>query len=81
MATRTIEVFDDTLSPPRPCAGFNCRAKIVWAEVVSSGKKMCFTAPAVPLRTRHDESGRLVAVMAFEDNHWASCVDRARFKR
>jgi hypothetical protein len=79
---QTIEVWDDSLSSERPCNGATCREKLVWAEVVKSGRKMCFTAPAVPLRTRTDEqTGRLIAVMSFGDNHWSTCPDSKGFKR
>jgi hypothetical protein len=78
---RTIDVWDDTLSVERPCSGETCDQKIVWAQVVKSGKKMCFNAPAVPLRTKTDEqTGRLIAEMDFEENHWGSCPDRERFR-
>lgn len=81
MNQRTIDVWDDTLSPEQPCRGSTCKQKIVWAQVVKSGKRMCFNAPAVPLRTKTDaQSGRVVAEMDFDDNHWASCPDRDGFR-
>jgi hypothetical protein len=80
MDKRTIEVWDDSLGVERRCSGAHCTEKIQWAEIVKSGKRMCFTAPAVPLHTKHDEqTGRLIAVMAFEDNHWATCPDAKSF--
>jgi len=76
---RTIEVYADTRGPGR-CSG--CRAAIVWATVVKSGKKMCFDEPAIALTTRHEDSTRrLVEAIAFETNHWASCPASDQFKR
>lgn len=78
---RTIECWDDTAGSPVPCNGPSCSDKMIWMEIVKSGKRMCFTAPAVPLQTKHDaQSGRLIAVMDFDDNHWATCPDRQKFK-
>lgn len=79
---QTIEVWDDSFSNERPCNGATCTDKLQWAEIVKSGKRMCFTAPAVPLRTKTDEqTGKLIAVMAFNDNHWRTCADAKNFKR
>lgn len=77
--TRTIEIFADTRGRGR-CNG--CGAQLVWGEVVKSGKRMCFEAPAVPVSTRNDDATRRpVEAIAFDENHWARCPKRDRFKR
>lgn len=76
---KTIEVFADTRGRAT-CRGPKCGRSITWAEVVKSGKKMCFTGDPVALTTRHDEAThRLIEALPFDDNHWASCPDRKRF--
>ena len=79
MATdaRMIAVFADTKGRA-PCRG--CGASITWAEVVKSGKRMCFTGAPVALRTEHTEDRRLVEYLPFEDNHWAMCPNAPQFK-
>lgn len=79
---KTIEVWDDTMSNPTPCRDDRCGAPLIWYEIVKSGKRMCFESTAVPLVTKTDEqTGRLIAVMDFEDNHWRSCPGASGFKR
>jgi hypothetical protein len=78
--TRTIEVYADTFGKAH-CSAASCRAPIEWATVVKSGKKMCFNNEIVALRTFTEPgSGRQIAVVDFETNHWASCPDRDRFR-
>ena len=77
--TRTIEVWADTRGKAR-CKG--CQAPIEWAEIVKSGKKMCFDGEIVALRTRHDpQTHRLIEAVAFDTNHWGTCPQRAQFKQ
>ncbi len=77
--TRTIEVYHDTLGPG-VCRG--CKASITWAEVVKTGRKMCFTGKPVALRTRHeDATRRLIDEYDFDDNHWKDCPEAKAFKR
>lgn len=79
--TKTILVWDASLSSPRPCKGPTCTAQIVWGETVKNGRKMCFDAPAVPLETKTDpQTGNVIAVMDYDTNHWASCPDAQRFR-
>jgi hypothetical protein len=78
--TKTIAVYADTRGVA-VCRGRTCRQSITWAEVVGSGKRMCFTGEPVPLRTEQDAAGRLIEVLAFDDNHWATCPDRETFRR
>lgn len=76
---RTIEIYADTRGLSK-CNGADCGKRILWAEIVGSGKKMCFDPEkAVPLRTYHGDGRRLVEVMPFEANHWASCPNARRF--
>lgn len=76
---KTIEIYADTRGPGT-CRG--CGAAMEWAEVVKSGKKMCFTGTIVALQTRHDErTHRLIEAVAFDTNHWGTCPARDQFKR
>jgi hypothetical protein len=76
---KTIEIFADTRGRAT-CRG--CHAPIEWAEVVASGKKMCFDKQIVALSTRHDPgTRRLIEVVDLSTNHWATCPNRAQFKR
>lgn len=77
--TKTIEIWADTRGM-NTCRG--CGRKIVWGEIVASGKKIPFDPPAVPLRTRHDEdSRRLIEILDLGENHFATCPKRADFSR
>lgn len=77
-ATKTIQIFADT-SGRAQCKG--CRAPIEWAEVVASGKRMCFDGQIVALSTHRDPTTRrLVEVVDLATNHWASCDQRDRFR-
>ena len=79
---KTIEVWDDTMSNPTPCRDSRCEKPLIWYEVVKSGKRMCFESSAVPLMTKtDDQTGRLIAVMDWDDNHWRSCPGSDRFRR
>lgn len=76
---RTILVWHDTRGRAR-CKG--CDARIEWAEVVGSGKRMCFDSDIVVLQTYVDQrSGRTIDVADLSRNHWATCVARDQFKR
>lgn len=78
-ATATIDVYADSRGRGT-CRG--CSAAMTWAEVVTTGKRMPFTGDPVPLRTyHHDEDRRLVEVLDFAENHWATCSARDQFKR
>jgi hypothetical protein len=77
--TKTIEIYADTRGPGK-CRG--CRAPIEWAEIVASGKKMCFDGQIVALETRHDPAThRLIEKVDLATNHWATCPDRDAFRR
>jgi hypothetical protein len=76
---KTIQIFADTRGRAT-CRG--CHAPIEWAEIVSSGKKMCFDGQIVALSTHHDPgTRRLVEVVDLATNHWATCSQRDQFKR
>lgn len=75
---RTIEVYADTKGRAR-CSGPTCGALLTWAEVVKSGKKMCFTGDPVPRSSRHSPDHRLIEALPFAENHWATCPDRRAF--
>lgn len=78
-AARAIAIYADTRGSAR-CRG--CHAPIEWAEVVSSGKKMCFDGQIVALETRHeDATRRLIEVVDLGANHWATCPQRDQFRR
>jgi hypothetical protein len=81
MAERVIEIYSDTRSVGK-CTGPNCGKKILWAEVVKSGKRMPFSDPeAVALSTRGERAtGRVIEAIPFELNHWNDCPDARRFK-
>lgn len=79
--TRTIEIWADTKGRAR-CTGRTCGQMLTWAEIVKSGKKMCFTGDPRPLRTEKDFlTGRTIEALPFDANHWATCPDRRSFGR
>jgi hypothetical protein len=78
MEAKTIFVYSDTRGTAK-CRG--CGASITWAQVVKSGKRMCFDGDPVALRTRHDDSRRLIEELDLDTNHWATCPDAKTFKR
>jgi hypothetical protein len=80
MITKTIEIYQASRGRTT-CRGASCGAPIEWAEVVNSGKRLCFDAPITPLRTFPDERGRLVDVVDLSRSHWATCPDTKSFRR
>lgn len=76
---KVIEVFADTRGQAI-CRG--CGAPIEWAEIVKSGKKMCFDGQILALTTRHDPATqRLIERVDQATNHWATCPKAKDFKR
>ena len=63
------------------CKGPTCRARIEWATLVGTGRKMCFSGSPAPLRSHADNHGRIIDMLPLEANHWATCPDSSRFKR
>ena len=78
--SRTTWVFADTVGAAR-CRDERCGARITWAEIVKTGKRMCFTGELVALRTDTAADGRQVWEVDLEDNHWRSCPGAADFRR
>lgn len=86
---KTIDVWADTLSLPQKCADPDCKDMLVWAVVVKTGAKMCFTVPVteirryecVPFDAPPQAMPREVAVMPFARNHWSVCPGRDKFRR
>lgn len=77
--TRTTWVYADTVGTAR-CRDDRCQARITWAEIVTSGKRMCFTGELVALRT-DDRDGRQIWEVSLDDNHWKDCPGAKEFKR
>jgi hypothetical protein len=75
----TAWIYADTLGQTL-CRGAQCRAKITWAEMVSSGKKMCFDGEPKPLEIA-DRLGRPVWQVDLQTTHWRSCPDQQVFRR
>jgi hypothetical protein len=79
MGMRTVEIFADTRGVSR-CKGATCGKRILWAQVVATGRKMCFSDPELPaLRTRFSEDRRLIEEVDLGANHWATCPDSKSF--
>lgn len=77
----TIEIYADTRGTGR-CRHEACGAVITWAQVVKSGRRMCFDGEPVALRTRHDpQTRRLIEEVDLAENHWATCPGADTFKR
>lgn len=77
--TKLIKIYADTRGMAK-CRG--CGAWIEWAEVVKSGRRMCFTgAIVVVARGRHPTSNRVIETADLATNHWADCPDAGKFKR
>jgi len=73
---KTISVWHDRRSRSR-CRG--CDARIEWAEVVASGKRMCFDDVFV-LSSHVHTNGRTIDVVDLTRNHWATCPARDQFR-
>ena len=76
--TKEIEVYADTKGRVRCCG---CDARITWAEIVKTSKKMCFNGDPVALRTHQTIDMRLIEVLDLSENHWATCPEREQFKK
>lgn len=74
---KTIEIFARSRGRAA-CRG--CRATIEWAEIVATGRRMCFDEVVV-LSTHEDLAGRAVEVVDLTKNHWATCPAASQFKR
>jgi hypothetical protein len=74
---KMIAVWHDTRGRAR-CKG--CDARIEWAEVIASGKRMCFDNDILVYQS-FDRDGRQVDVVDLTRNHWATCPLREQFRR
>lgn len=77
---KTVEIYADTRGVSK-CSSPRCGKRILWAQVVKTGRKMCFDDTDLPaLRTRHDPgSRRLIEEVDLDANHWATCPDARKF--
>jgi hypothetical protein len=75
----TIEVFAASIQRAQ-CKG--CKAAIVWATVVSSGRHMCFNSIKI-LETKLERVApfRVIKVVDRTLNHWATCPQADQFRR
>jgi hypothetical protein len=76
----TIRVWADT-EERSVCREGSCRKRLLWAEVVESGRRMCFEAAAVVLRVETDLLDRRIHVYDLADSHWGSCTNPDRFRK
>jgi hypothetical protein len=75
----TIEVFAATVERAQ-CRG--CKAAIVWATIVSSGRRMCFNSlRVVETKLERVAPFRVIKVVDLTLNHWATCPDADTFRR
>ena len=73
-------IYADTVGNGR-CRDHRCNARITWAELVGSGKKMPFD-DLVALRTdREQATGRQIWEVDLEANHWAKCPGSNNFRK
>ena len=80
-STGRIWILADTVGVAR-CRDEACGARITWAEVAKSGKRMPFDGgELVALRTDTDPAGRPLWEVDLAENHWATCPGFAKFKR
>lgn len=79
-----IEIYADTRGKAR-CR--SCEARIEWATVVKSGKKMPFDGEIVPVRSYHEGpdsfTGRLIEVVdtTVTTSHFATCPQSDRWRK
>jgi hypothetical protein len=73
----TVQVYSLTRGRGT-CRG--CGAPIVWAQVVSTGKKMPFNPPATALSTLTDAADRRIDVVEL-DSHFATCPKADTFRK
>ena len=81
MSASVIEIYADSRSIGR-CSGPNCGQKILWARTAKNDKSICFDdLDLVAVSTRSDEGGRVIERVSTASTHWATCPDRAAFRR
>jgi len=73
MPMKTIDVWADT-EGIGTCRDSACQKRILWAQIVKSGRRMCFEADAPVLKTAISPTdGRAIHSYDLADNHWATC--------
>lgn len=77
---RTIEIYADTRGKSQ-CR--SCSARIEWAEVVASGKRMPFDDEIVAVSSRLDTAHRLIETVDLEvtTSHFATCPDAQKWRK
>ncbi len=75
-----IEIYADTRNVGR-CRDEDCRKRITFAQVVKTGRTICFDGEPVPLRTRHSDDRRLIEEIDGDEVHFARCPGADRFRR
>jgi hypothetical protein len=79
VVARTARIWADSRGAARCRA---CQAPIVWAELVTSGKRMPFNAPLVALETQVDRAAhRTQELVDLGESHFATCPQADRFRR
>lgn len=80
----TIDIYADSIRAAR-CTGARCGQRIWWAQVVKTGKQMCFDVEPVALVAQQplfdDRISREQWTVRLDTNHWATCVDAEDFRR
>ena len=79
-STTTIGVYADSRGLGK-CRGPNCGAPIEWAQVVDSGRRMCFNRGAARTAISYEPgSRRRIDHLDLTANHWATCPDADAFR-
>jgi hypothetical protein len=77
-----LDIYQDSRGPGN-CR--SCGARVEWAELVKSGKRMPFDAPIVTVRTQGDilGGGRVVETVdtGVTASHFETCPDAPDWRR
>lgn len=77
----TTRIYADSIRAAK-CRGRNCYRLIHFAQIVDSGKQMCFDVAPVAIEVQGDLlGGREIWLVDLSTNHWATCVDSPDFKK
>jgi len=77
----TLKIWKDTIRADF-CKGPTCRRRIWWAQISNTGRQMCFDKQPEALETVVVlGTNRELLTVDASTNHWATCPDRATFKR
>lgn len=82
MPVMTVAIYADSIRAAK-CQGRNCYRPIFFAQVVKTGKQMCFDVEPVPLEVQGAmlPGAREIWTVDLATTHWASCPDSKDFKR